>query len=168
MIIYAVESDWGATIVALSQGLQLKFARLLFFSSPPPTPPSTSVRSLAHGCSLRTKFGHLVSIGRARLFWREILLNLQKVNEEFPFLYHTPHHENMMLNGFYEKQVPLQLLQTAPCYLVLRRVELTIFWRTVGRTSTDHTNEFSWRWYMVDVKATNQATCCLLELVAPP
>ena len=87
--------------------------------------------------------GHLVSIGRARLFWREILLNLQKVNEEFPFPYHTPHHENMMLNGFYEEQVPLQLLQTAPCYLVLRRVELTIFWRTVGRTSTDHTNEFS-------------------------
>ena len=69
--------------------------------------------------------------------------NLQKVNKEFPLPYHTPHHENMMLNGFYEEQVSLQLLQAAYCYLVSRRVELTIFWRTVGRTSTDHTNEFS-------------------------
>ena len=35
-------------------------------------------KAVAHGWSLCTKFGHLVSIGRTRLFWREILLNLQK------------------------------------------------------------------------------------------
>ena len=48
-----------------------------------------------------------------------LALNLQKVNEEFPLPYHTPHHKNMMLNGFYEEQVSLQLLQAAPCYLCL-------------------------------------------------
>ena len=113
--------------------------------------------------------GHLVSIGWAQqLFWQEILLNLQKANKECPFSYYRPHTRILMLTVVYERQVSFHCLQKVPCYLVYWHVELTIFWRTVRRISIDHTNEFSWRRSMVDVKAMNQATYCWLELVAPP
>ena len=49
---------------------------------------------LWHGCSLRTKFGHLVSIGRARLFWREIFTKFAKSKRRAPTsLSHTSSQE---------------------------------------------------------------------------